>query len=170
MSRTEMTGVPDSSNQIAEGNTVALCANLDVRLAAPDPVDQVFDDIVRRSAQGALPNDCDTPIRRQQGADCGDVPLLVSSQLEFPKLSSRLRKLEQGASVMPVPKAAVDKHHGTPARQYEVRPTWKGSTLKTVSETRVPKQLAHLQLGAGVPPPNSRHQCRALFSAHHINH
>jgi len=123
-------------------------------LVAPDPFNQVKGDVGRRRAQSALPYDSYSPPPLSKSLHRCSVPLPVPFQLEFPEFCSRFRELEQRASLMPVPEAAMHENRDVPPGQHEIWSPREGPVMKTVSEACVPEQFPHLQLGSCVPSAN----------------
>jgi hypothetical protein len=71
----------------------------------------------------AFPYDEDSPARRLQLAYVRGIPAFIQRQLRLPEIEPRLWHPRQGAVIVPVPEAPVNKNDSAPAGEDKVRPS-----------------------------------------------
>ena len=74
------------------------------------------------------------------------------------------------ASLVPMPKAAVDKNYGFVFGEYDIGLTGHIFYMQAVAETVFMQKLAHQHFGLGILTPNARHVIAARFLTVYICH
>ena len=105
---------------------------------ASDPVNQLLTGRLWGCAEGALPDDADTPTSLGQSIDCLKVASLVVSELLIPEIPPGLGQPEEGAALMAMPETAMYEDSSSPTLEYQVRPSRQPTLVKPVAETRPP--------------------------------
>jgi hypothetical protein len=124
-----------------------------------------FNDIARncRSTQpseGALPNHRHTPTLFAQPNLIAPVAGYIFSEFFEPEFWSRSWRGCILASLVAVPKAALDQNHRVPLRQYDIRGAGQAPVVQAESEAARVEGAPKFNLRSGMLTPDARHHPR----------
>lgn len=114
--------------------------------------------------QGALPDDSDTPLKLRKHLHVACVPVDISLKLLFPEIAVGLRCRCVPASLMSVPKAAVNEYHSPVFWEHKVGYPGKGLHMKSIPEALCKKAGTEGAFGPRILCPDTRHHAAALRS------
>ena len=97
------------------------------------------------------------------------IPFFVALDLLLPKICIRLRHPEVLAAIMPMPKAAVDKHARSVLTQHNIRMAWQTRIVQPVSEALSPQIFAHKNLRLRVRRANRGHVLVSLLWCKYVH-
>lgn len=98
------------------------------------------------------------------------IPFLIPLNLFLPEVRIRLRHPEVLTTIMPMPKAAIDKHARAILSQYNIRVTGEARIVETVAEAMRPEIAPHNQFRACVFAADCRHVRVALGWCKNVHH
>lgn len=84
------------------------------------------------------------------------IPFLIPLNLFLPEVRIRLRHPEVLTTIMPMPKAAVDKHTRAILSQYNIKVTGEAWVVETVAEALLPQIFAYMYLRLRVRRANKK--------------
>ena len=113
------------------------------------------------TAQRAFPDREHTPTRGIQRYQIVSILLPVLREFCPPEGRIRLRPLKKLAIVL-VPEAAVDENNSTIFGQHEIRASWQGALVESVSKPQPKQAFADRMLRFCVFAANSGHAVAAL--------
>jgi hypothetical protein len=117
----------------------------------------------------AFPDHYDAPTELAKSPNSDPVASNVPIELGLPKGKIALRGIGVLAAGVPVPEAAVNKDHGTVARQDDVRPAREIATVQAKSISQPVQRRANDQLRLRVPAPDPGHVPASTFLRERIH-
>ena len=139
--------------------------------APAEPPMQLLDNLDHRSlAQGAFPDDCDSPARLEQVLSVAPVPFRVGIKLGLPELLASARCGRVQTAGVPVPEAAVHKAHSSKLTKHEVWCAWESAVVQTVSKPVGVDGSAKKEFRPRVPASDPRHHARTSLAVHYVCH
>lgn len=122
-----------------------------------------------RAAKRTFPDGQDSPACLSQSMASFGVVEPVFVNFTDPKVSVRLRNLEQLTAVA-MPEATVNQHYRVVFRQDQIWFSRKASIIQLVPEPLGKKKLPHLQFRFSVRAANARHAKASTFGCKDIGH
>ncbi len=121
-------------------------------------------------AQGALPDDRNSPACLEELALSASVPFHVGIELGLPELRAGARRSSVRAAGMAVPEAAVNEAHRSESPKHQVGSAGEFPVVQTVPETERMDGPSEYELGNSVPASDPRHHARTGRPIDNIRH
>jgi hypothetical protein len=104
----------------------------------------------------ALPDDCDRPAEGFKGSAAGAIAGKGAIEFDIPELDVGARPLA-ARTIVPVPKAAMDKHRHAVTRKDDIGRSRKVATMQAIPVAGGEKRRTNSTLGGGILAADGSH-------------
>ena len=161
--------VPEEILDFAKGKSAL--ARVELTAASSQPLVQLQrDPDSALIAQGAFPDDRDSPAGFEQAASVALVPCHVGVKLGLPEILASRWCRRVRTPGMSVPEAAVNETHCSQSTKYQVGSAREFPIVQAVSETTCVEGTAKGEFGPRVPASDPRHHARTSRLIHNVRH
>ena len=121
-------------------------------------------------AQGAFPDDCNSPAVFKQVESVALVPCHVGAKLGLPEILASCGCRRVGTAGMSVPEAAVNEAHRSESTKHQVGSTGEFPIVQAISEPACVESPTKSKFGLRVPASDPRHHARTSRLIHYVRH
>ena len=121
-------------------------------------------------AQGAFPDDCDSPAGFEQIVSVALVPCYVDVKLGLPEILASCRCRRVGTASMSVPETAVNEAHRPEPTKHQIGSAGEFPIVQAVSEAPCVESPAKGKFGLRIPASDPRHHARTSCPVDYVRH